>query len=596
MRKIIFIFLFLSAFVAVRAQSNSDTVMVLPFENTSGKPEFNWVGESLADSLSDLLKVPGLNVISNEERKIIQQRLKVPLATLPSLATSVKLAREGRATLLVAGNYNIIPAAGETAASVSVTSKIIRVNEGQFLSEELPDGKKITRDITLKDALANLQTVQGQLAYQILYQRDKVLPFSQNQFVESANKVPPRAFEAYIKGLLTSEADQQARENYFKNALRIYAEDEKTKDRTYADAALELGHFYLNQRKNQNAIEYFGRVSSEIQKCREDAEKIKKNAQCNNAIYAEATFYTSLIYWQQKDYDQALSVLRPLAEDLKLTSVYNTLGAIAVEAARADQKNKGRSEALLKDGLEFLKKAAESAPDETSPRFNYGLALFLSDNATEAAAQFRPVLAMNPRDGESYYLLAKSLAKMGDATSADFDNQARRLLPNYAKLETDWQRTNAPEGLNLRVEQPPRRDFVSVVLVKRQDAAQMQSPVNETDALLGQAKEFYKNGNDDEAMQTVRRILASEPNSAEAYLLLGNIHLRRGDLEQAISSLRTALFWNNGLVDGYIALGRIYLEKKDCLQAQNYSRQALELDANNEQAAALQRSVERCSK
>jgi Flp pilus assembly protein TadD len=595
MRKIFFTLLFLSlAFVSASAQSNSDTVMILPFENTSGKPEFNWVGESFADSLSDLLKVPSLNVVSNEERKIIQQRLKVPLTTLPSLATSLKLAREGKATLLIAGNYNIIPAQGETAASITITSKIIRVNEGRFLSEELPDGKKITRDINLSDALANLQTIEGQLAYQILYQRDKALPFSQNQFVETANKVPARAFEAYIKGLLTSEADSQARENYFKNALRLYAEAKPNE--TYADAALELGHFYLNQRQNQNAIDYFSRVSNEIQKCREEAEKNKKISQCNNAIYAEATFYTSLIYWQQKDYEQALAVLRPLADDLKLTSVYNTLGAIAVEAARAEKKNKGKSDALLKDGLDFLKKAAESAPDETAPRFNYGLALFLNDNFTEAAEQFRPVLAMNPRDGESYYLLAKTLTKLGDAAGAEFDNQARRLLPNYAKIETDWQRTNSPDAVNLRVEQPPRKDFVSVVLIKRQDSAQIQTPVNETEALLSQARDLYKAGGDDDAMQVLRRVLASEPMSAEAYLLLGNIHLRRGDLDLAKDALKTALFWDNRLIDAHIALGKIFLEKKDCLQAQNYSQSALALDANSEQALALQRSVERCSK
>ncbi len=39
-----------------------DTMMVLPFENTSDKPEFNWVGESFALSLSELLRVPTLNV------------------------------------------------------------------------------------------------------------------------------------------------------------------------------------------------------------------------------------------------------------------------------------------------------------------------------------------------------------------------------------------------------------------------------------------------------------------------------------------------------------------------------------------------------
>ena len=54
---------------AFAAHAQTDTVMVLPFENTTQKAEFNWVGESFADSLSDLLRIPTLNVVSNEERR-----------------------------------------------------------------------------------------------------------------------------------------------------------------------------------------------------------------------------------------------------------------------------------------------------------------------------------------------------------------------------------------------------------------------------------------------------------------------------------------------------------------------------------------------
>lgn len=582
MRKILLtIFLSAIAFAgAVKAQASGDTAMILPFENTSGKAEFNWVGESFANSLSDLLKVPTLNVVSNDERKTIQQKLRVPLTVLPSLATSLKLAREGKATILIGGKYNIVPAQGDTAATVSVTAKIIRVNEGRFLSEEFPDGRRITRDIILNDALANLQTVQGQVAYQILYQRDKALPFSQNQFVESANKVPARAFEAYIKGLLTAETDNQTRENYFKNALRIYSEDEKTKGGTYADAALELGHSFLNQRKFAEAVDYFSRIAP------------------GSPLYAEAAFYTGLIQWQQKNYEQALAVLRPLADDLKLTSVYNTLGAIAVQAALADRKNKGKSDELLKEGSEYLKKASESAPDDSVVRFNYGFALFLNNDFKESIAQLRPVLAANPRDGESYFLLAKALEKTEDATAADIDNQARRFLVEnnrYAKLESDW-KTGQIGNINLRVEQPLRKDFVSVVLIKKQATPANSAPLSETETLLANARTLYKNGSDDEAMSVLRRVLASEPMSAEAYLLLGNIHLRRGDLEQAVSSLKTALFWDNKLVMAHVGLGKIYLQRGDCLQAKNYTSSALAVDAENEDALGLQRQTERCGK
>ena len=141
-RKLLLILLVVSAAAIPEfAQGqNSDTVMVLPFENTSKQADFNWVGESIADSLTDLLsKDRSLSVISNQERKIGQQRLKMPASVLPSLAASLKLARESRASLLVSGTYNIIPEKDDVAASVTVKAKIIRVNEGRFLIEEFPD-------------------------------------------------------------------------------------------------------------------------------------------------------------------------------------------------------------------------------------------------------------------------------------------------------------------------------------------------------------------------------------------------------------------------------------------------------------------------
>ncbi|MEK7723399.1 MAG: tetratricopeptide repeat protein [Acidobacteriota bacterium] len=588
MRKVVILFLLVFIFVnfaAGQTVQNNDTVVVLPFENVSVKAEFNWVGESFAASLADLLKVPGLNVVGNEERKIIQQRLKVPLTTLPSLATSLKIARESKASILISGKYNIVPAQGDIAASISVTAKIIRVNEGRFLNEELPNGNQITgRQINLIDALASLQTIEGQLAYQIMYQRDKSsLAFSQNDFIKQANKVPAKAFEAYIKGLLTQETDTQSREVLFKNAMRLYAEaktseNAEEKDKVYADASIELGHFYLNRKQIQNAVEYFSKVPAE------------------SSHYAEAAFYIGLIYWQQNNYEQALAVLSPLADELKLTSVYNTLGAIAVEASKAEKKDKTKAANNLTKGLDFLKKASESDPEDPESRFNYSVALYLTNNFPETASQVKPVLALNPRDGEAYYLLAKALQKTGDATAVEFDNQARRFLANYAKLETDFQRTGNLESLSLRVIQPPRKDFVSVIMIKNRADGVQPSNINETDVLLEQAQTAYKAGRDDEAMQFLRRIIASEPINGRAYLLLGKIHLRRGDFEQASNSLKTALFYDNSLIDAHIALAKIFIEKKDCQQAQNFVASAVALEADNPEVGGIQRLVERCSK
>ncbi len=573
--------------------AGTDVVLVLPFENTSGKPEFNWVGESFADSLSDLLKIPNLNVISNEQRKLIQQRLRIPLTTLPSLATSLKLARDSQATLLIAGRYTIIPATGDNAATINVTAKIIRVNEGRFMSEVI-DGRQVTRDINFNDALGNLQTMQGQIAYQILYQRDKSLPFSQNQLIETANKVPARAFEAYIKGLLTNTVE--SRENYFKNASRLYSDAQPGS--VYSEAELELGHLYLSQRKGLEAINSFEKVISANTQCHDKARADKKPAQCSDEAFAEASFYIGLIFLQQGNFESAMATLQPLAEDLKLTTVYNALGAISVQASRAEKKNPAKAAAQLNDGIAYLKKAAESAPDNMNVRFNYAVSLFLMGDLINAAEQFRSEIVLNPKDGDSYYLLAKTLELLKDPAAADMDNQARRLLTDgnrYANLEKVWQKEHQVPDMSLRVEQPARKDFVAVVLSRRPNSP-VEPQLSETDSLLAQARTQVKNGQDDDAMATLRRVLASEPMSAESYLLLGKINLRRGDIDQAISQFKTSIFWDNRLIDAHISLGKIYVEKGDCLQAKNYTASALELDKDNQDAVALQRLSERCSK
>jgi tetratricopeptide (TPR) repeat protein len=603
LRKILYtIFLSVLAIVSVGAQTpqNSDTIMVLPFENTSNKSEFNWVGESFASALADLLADKGLNIISNQERKTIQQSLKIPLTTIPSLATSVKIAQRGRATLLVTGNYEIPPTSEDAAAKVYVKAKIIRVNEGRVLSEDFSDGRRI--EFIFEDALGKLQTIQGQLAREILYRIDKVLykldksfPFAEKDFIDAANKVPARAFEAYIKGLLTPAIE--TRENYFKNALRLYAEDPNKSGEIYSAVALELGHSYLNQGKTQESIDYFGRVIGANAACKEKAKAGNTLRDCDDEANAEASFYISLIYWQQKNYEQAFLTLEPLADTLKLTSVYNTLGANAVQLARDAKKNKGSSSANLQKGVEYLKKASDSSPDDLNTRFNYGFALMLSENYPAAVNELLTLVNKNQRDGEAYFLLAKAFEKTGDAEKAkDAADKAIRFLTEnnrYARLETDWQ-AGKTDGVNLRVEQPPRQDFVSVLLIRKQ-ATPIRTPQSETENLLAQAQALYKSGNDDKAMEVLRKILVSEPMNAQTYLLLGMIYLRRGDSDQAISNLRTALFWKPELIDAHIALGKIYVQKGECQLAKTYAASALKIDDKNQEVSGLQRLTERCS-
>src|SRR5262245_20669321 len=406
----------------------TDVVMVLPFENTS-KPfraEYNWVGESFADALAELLNKPGLIVVSSDERELAYQQLRLPETVIPSRATAIKLARQAKATMIVVGSYSVTPPVNTDGKSdnsdayVQVTSRVIKVNEGRTLGEVL-DGGWATRQFDYGAVLTTLQDIHGRLAYQILYQRDKALPYSQNQIVQEATKIPQKAFEAYVKAVQL-DLRHELRSKYLKNALHYYAE--ALGGAVYPQAAFELGRGYMSLGNWKDATEYF----SKLQK--------------KEPHYAEAAFYASLGYAKLGDYGRALATVVPLSRDLPLIGVYNNAGAVATQAAR-ENKNDAERKRLLAQATDFLKSASESAPNDQMVNFNYGYALFLSGKYSEAADHFRPVITADQRDGQAYFLFAKSLTKIGNheaATAAD-DMARRYLRTAYAKWETEWQKS-----------------------------------------------------------------------------------------------------------------------------------------------------------
>ncbi|MEP6568272.1 MAG: tetratricopeptide repeat protein [Acidobacteriota bacterium] len=559
---------------------SGDVVMVLPFENTSNRPEYNWVGESFADSLADLLNKPGLLVVSSDERELAYQRLRLPETVIPSRATAIKLAREAKATMVVIGSYSIAAVQGEsdpnktkdekakssTEALVQVTARVIKVNEGRTLGEVL-DGGWATRQFDFGGPLTTLQSIHGRLAYQILYQRDKALPYSQNQLVQEATKVPQRAFEAYVKAVLLNDRDPK-RENYLKNALKFYADANSV---VYPQAAFELGRFYMNLGKWKDATEQFIKL------------------QKRDPHYAEAAFYAALGYAKLGDLGHALAAIVPLSTDVPLIGIYNNAGAIAVQASREEKKDDERAR-LLEQGTSFLTRAAESSPDDPLVHFNYALALFLSGKYADATEQLKPVITADPRDGQAYFLYAKSLEKTGKTETANAaDDQARRYLQTYAKWQTEWQKSQSVNGVSLRMRDVLNRDDVSGLMRKK--AIAENDPGSGTEDLLAKARGLYQEGRDDEALPELHRVVMLEPTNAEAYLLSGRINQRRGDQEAAIAALKTAIFWDPRLIDAHILLGRIFLERGDRGEATKFAASAMNLDANNQEAIALQRQV-----
>jgi len=569
---------------AAAAQTGStEIVLVLPFENVSSHPEYNWIGESFADSLSALLSKPGLIVVTSEERAVAYQRLRLPLTVLPSRATAIKIARELKASMIVIGTYNVVvpPSASDDKstspvdkplATIAGEARVVRVNEGR-MAGDIFDGSWAPRVYDFGGEVTNLQRVHGDLAYQILFQRDKALSFSRNQIIQEATKVPPQAYEALEKGLLTPEHDP-TRGNYFKNALLLFRKENS--GAVYPQAAFELGRFYFNQAQFKEAIEYFTML------------------QKKDPHYGEAQFYAGLSYWKTGDVPNALAMLVPLADEkvMPLVGVYNNAGAVSVAAARAETKPEERTRLLIQ-GITLLSRAVDSSPDDTTVLFNYGYALFLAEKYPEAAEKLEKVIAADQRDGQAYFLLAKVQERANHADAAGAaDNQARKYMPqqSYAKWQTDWQKSQSLATVALR-----SRDVLNQIDISDLDRRHTieAANANNTQEALNKIRDLYQQGRDDEALAEISKVMIVEPTNAEAFLLSGRINQRRGDQEAAIAALKTAIFWDPPpkMIDAHILLGRIFLERGDLGEARKYASSAMNIDSSNQEAMALQRQV-----
>jgi len=577
---VIFLPLFAPQNIRAQGTSAAEIVLVLPFENTSDHPEYNWIGESFADQLSSLLDKPGLIVVSSDERAVAYQRLRLPLTVIPSRATAIKIARELKASMVVIGTYNVVvppppapddkskPPVDKPLATIVGEARVIRVNEGRMAGEMFDNGWA-PRIYDFGDEVANLQRLNGDLAYRILYQRDKALSFSRNNLIQEATKVPPVAFEAFQKCQLTPEHDP-TRVIYCKNAMKLYEKDNG--GAVYSEAAFELGRFYFNQSQWKEAIEYFAML------------------QKKEPHYNEAQFYAGVAYWKTGDILHALERLVPIADEkvMPLVAVYNNAAAVSVEAARNEKKPEERSR-LLNQAITLLSRAVDSSPDDTTVLFNYGYALFLNEKYAEAAAKLEKVIAGDPKDGSAYFLLAKAQERANHVQAATAaDNLARMNLQSYAKWETEWDKLHSVANLNLRSRDVLNQvDITDIDRRKRIDEANANS-VQES---LTKIRDLYQQGRDDEALLEIRKLLNIEPTTAEAFLISGRINQRRGDQEAAIAALKTAIFWDSRLIDAHILLGRIFLEKGDLGEARKYAASAIGINPDNPEAMALQRQV-----
>lgn len=563
-----------------------DVLLTLPFENVSGRAEYNWVGESFVVLYGDLLETKQLKVLDPDERNLVYERLGLRASDILTRAAVIRVAENAQANLALIGTYDI--GGDRENASIAITARLIEVSSGRLVGN-----KVFTRSGSLNELLA----MQGELAWNVLNERNRASTVSKDDMISMAKAIPPRAYESLVKGVQTQDA--KVREMLLRRALQ---EAETAGQQHYAQAFYELGlHFY----KQGNFV---------------DATEQLRQLTNADPRYLESQFFLGMAAYRLGNALEAATAFDHLVEPLPLPEIFNNAGAMWVAKGEAAR------------GLALLRRAVAQSPNDSTYRFNYGYALWKAQNFAEAAQHLKVAADQGPRDGEAWFLYAKSLESAGSPEATKVDDQAKRIFTNYARwavapdkipslfrIKSEFNRAQffryqrvhdkatkqiasapavAPAPLP-PASQPVSNVPVSNVPVSNAVTAAPAQPGNANLAAsapasgnLERARQLVEARNDNEALQELQKILFGEATNSEAHYLRGVVLQRRNELEGAVSAFQSAVYWNPRHINGHLALSRLFLNRNDRALALTHARQALQIDPQNREAISLKQQLE----
>lgn len=483
------------------AQENTRLVVVTPFENTSGAPGLDWIGEAFAEVLGERLQNPGLELASREERADAFEHLGVPAHIRPSTATLYRVGETLDADYLVLGRYDF------DGESFRATAQVLDLR-ALTLSSEVSEAGPLVK-------LIDIQTGLGWKLLQALHTETSM---TQQQFVRSFPPVRLDAFENYVRGILATAPAERIR--YFRKAVEL--------NPAYGRALLELGKTQMAQKNYEAAARRLGAVSED------------------DPAAAEARFLLGLAQFYRGDTEASGQAFGFVEQQAGLTQACNNLGVVA--SRRGSEK-----------AVEWFEKAVAAEPGNSDYHFNLGVALYRQGRRKEAREQLEKATALAPSDSEARSFL-EELKRPGNANPGTEAGSARVRLP-LERLRTSYDEgafRRTPQAQARAMERrlsaaEPRvhaeyhlEQGRKLLREKKLEEAEAQfresillDPTN-SGAHLGLAQVLEERGEVERGRAEARTALRLLP-SAEAYVVLARLDLRDNSLSAARANVEEAL-------------------------------------------------------
>ena len=381
--------------------------------------------------------------------------------------------------------------------------------------------------------LVELIDIQTALAWDVLHQLYPGLATTRQTYVASTPAVRLDAFENYVRGVIASTEAERIRR--FGEAVRL--------NPAYSQALLQLGEAYYRERQYDQAVTWLGRVAQDVPEAR------------------EANFYLGLAAYYQGVYERAESAFGFVAARLPLAEVYNNLGVV--------NSRRGK-----KGAAEFFQKAVDADPNDADYRFNLGVALYRAGDLGGAGRQLREALALRPSDAEAKSLL-DSIA--GHAIS-------RAQGDSLAKGKTPLER------IRINYEESSFRQLVLKLDAAAEQHLAKDDPRVHARFHADRGHELLAQGFVAEAEREFRESVTLDPTNADAHAGLARVLEANQDAAGARSEAEAALRLRQ-FAEPLLVLARLDLRDNRSETAAENVDWALRLEPSNVQALALKRAV-----
>jgi tetratricopeptide (TPR) repeat protein len=476
-------------------EGGGHVILVLPFDNRSGNPNLNWIGDSFPDTLNQRLSSAGFLTITRDDRLFALDHLGLPADFRPTRATTIRIAQTLDADYVIVGSYNL------EGNRISVQAQILSVNRLR-LSAPIQDSAELQR----------LFDVENAVAWKIARQIEPQFAVAQQTFLSASSGIDLSAFENYIRGTDAGTPGERTKR------LETAVADAPA----YAAAQLALGKELYADRDYDQAAAVLSKVP------------------LNDRQALEANFYLGLARFNSAKYAAAEQAFAFVATRLPLPEVVNNQGVAL------DRQNK--------DGSAYFQKAVAADPNDPDYHYNLAITEYRRGDFAAANSDVDQTLKLHPSDTEAAELKALISAGRAATRPASGFVPTTRLRRSYSEASFRQATFQLDQVRALRLTTlPPTEQAIEYTQIGRDYLAQDLLPEAEQQfnaavaadpqnaaAHEGLAEVREQSGNLDDARAEALASIKIAP-SVNAHLVLARVDLARNDLAAAAGEVRQAL-------------------------------------------------------